>query len=30
MPLTRLDTDILSEVLKQKNPTVSARAAVYL
>ena len=30
MPLTLLDTDILSEVLKQKNATVSARAAVYL
>lgn len=30
MPLTLLDTDILSEVLTQKNATVSARAAVYL
>ena len=29
MPLALLDTDILSEVLKQKNPTVVQRAAAY-
>ena len=30
MPHSLLDTDILSEVLKQKNPTVLQHAAAYL
>jgi tRNA(fMet)-specific endonuclease VapC len=30
MPPSLLDTDILSEVLKQKNPTVVQRASAYL
>ncbi len=30
MALTLLDTDTLSEVLKQKNPQVQARVAAYL
>lgn len=30
MPPSLLDTDILSEILKQKNTTVIQKAAVYL
>ena len=30
MPLTLLDTDILSEILKRKNPAVVSRATAYL
>jgi predicted nucleic acid-binding protein len=30
MPLALLDTDILSEVLKQKNPDVASKATDYL
>jgi tRNA(fMet)-specific endonuclease VapC len=30
MPLALLDTDILSELLKQKNATVVGKAAAYL